>query len=792
MGVLSKPETRSKLPGAMRNITILGIVALLMVNIAFAADSEDRTEYYKDPTTGYYIAEMIESEGTNEVGIDGNEISIGDSEEGDDHGWTPDVTPCTYTTAQASKGNVSKVCTGAEEADSLNTFDNTSFTGQCGVDIYIQTGGSVENIMAFGLSSAEKNIGFPQGGGTNFECNNGACDNTIGFSTGKWYSVLWNWTGSDVTVFIDNATLHTYATETAIKSIIFKTVGGAFYIDDFYCSSNLRPQTEAAPPAPTDPDIVAYTITGVDRYDSLALSNLTVTIHNATWNFTAKTSNGTIIILNNSVGNDSTALAFNNTYTLIYTSNQSGGYFTQKVIANITDGTSAQLNFTQSFLSLTINDLISEQGLSSFTVQTNLTSYEGSDGYILLPSKVGYHVFNITSSQYPLAQLEYTISALENLSFVANISPQFNFYLKREADNLDFDIASTNSTKLTIYCPSKNIEIYFRNETYNSTQENVTMDCPFTLMKMDISYTDSSYFRTLIPPTTQQNVTWWLLDLEKDTGVQTIIELVDLTGEWSNGLLRIIKAIGQNNEDMIEQNFDVSTAVTLYLLKDALYTVIIENNDGTKQRQLGSLIADTAETITITYPNLPFYPEESILEDNISWTYTYDADSLLRLQYADGTKNTTSIVWRIYNGTNATENRLLQTFTSALSEVTFTYSPVSPNQTYYTVLNVTHNLLDYNIIQFRSFGFISPGVDLGFQGFSDEQETNLKFFGSAVFLVVWGMLFSAKHAGVGLASTFIWTILFRGFGWLPIPYLWMSVLGFLAIGGFIYEGWRKN
>ena len=535
---------------------------------------------------------------------------------------------------------------------------------------------------------------------------------------------------------------------------------------------------------PTAEDLQQFTVTAKDEYDGSALSNITLIISNSSNKYTFSTENGTIYIQNRTIEK------FGVSYKINITSNQSNGYFniTYNNI-NISDGGSKQFNIAQSYISINVTDTISGMGLSSFTVYTNYSSHSGTNGNIILATKEGYHIFNITSSQYPLQEYSYTIGVKENLTFYANISPSFNFYLRREADNSVFDIESTNSTKLTIYCPNKNIIITFRNNTYNSTEENATVDCQFTYMKIDVTYDDSSYFRTLIPETSQQNVTWWLLDLTKDTGVQKILQLVDLTGEWSSGLMRIKTAIDQNNEDIIEQEFDISTGVILYLLKDSLYTISIENNDRTKERQLGSLIADSAGTTTITYPNIPFYPENTVLADNISWSYYFNTTThILRLQYQDTTSSTEEITWKIYNGSNT--SLLLQQFTSTSSDITFTYQPVYENLTYFTTLFIQHELLDFNITENKVFGYTPPPSD--FEGWTPEEESNIKLYGSVIFLVIWGLLFTAKHAGIGLGSTFIWLLIFRGYGWMPISKMWLSLLGFLAVASWIYEGWRKN
>ena len=123
----------------------------------------------------------------------------------------------------------------------------------------------------------------------------------------------------------------------------------------------------------------------------------------------------------------------------------------------------------------------------------------------------------------------------------------------------------------------------------------------------------------------------------------------------------------------------------------------------------------------------------------------------------------------------------MQTFESINpgNSVTFTYNNPSGNTTYLTDLHVEHKLLGFNLSEQRTFGDFS-GYLSPFAGFSGEDAKNIKFYSSAIFLVVWGLLFSAKHAGVGLTSTFIWVVMLRWLGWFPIHLAWLALIGLIA------------
>lgn len=558
---------------------------------------------------------------------------------------------------------------------------------------------------------------------------------------------------------------------------------GIVEIDYFSLYNGSIAISSAPPPGPSQD----FTITAKNRFNSKTITNFTVIVSNASDTYMNITTTGQVNFENFSLS----AL-----YNITVNSTEGGGYFNSTFL-NYNASTALASTLEKSVIVINVTDAIFGTPLGGgYTLNTNYSSYTPTSSSIILPTQPGTHNFNISSSQYPLQSFNYEITSnMENTTYIANLSPTFNFYLRREEDNSIFKINETNTTRLTIYCPNKNIVIYFKNESAtsrNSTQENITMDCPYTYMKMDVYYESSSYFRTLVPPTNQNNITWWLLDLNRDTGVQVNIDLVDLTGEFSNGLIRIKRAIGASTETMIEQYFDIESSTINYLLKDAFYTILIESTSGV-ERQLGTLIADAAGTKTITLPSIPYYPDK-VYYDNISWAYTFNTTSgVLRLQYQDLTAATEYIQWDIYNGTNASNMGLIQTFSSTTpgSSVMFTYNNPLANQTYLTKLHIEHPLLDFNVSESRTFGDYSSGYLTPFLGFSAAEEHNIKFYASAIFLVVWGLLFSARHIGIGLTSTFFWIVVLRWIGWFTIDLTWLALIGLISVLSWIVEAMKK-
>ncbi|KKK91826.1 hypothetical protein LCGC14_2709050, partial [marine sediment metagenome] len=293
-------------------------------------------------------------------------------------------------------------------------------------------------------------------------------------------------------------------------------------------------------------------ITLIDTYDSIALQNFTVTIFNATDTFTNETSTGSITFDNIISG------VYNINITKI---NDSGGYFNQS-FSNIDVSSSFEANAFQSVVRLRVFDGFNNNTILEFSAVTNLSSDSTTNGLIFLLIKKGIFSLNVTASGFDELITNFSMDALENVSLNLTIGSIFNFNLIRESTGDVFDFNATNQTTLNIFCPNQTIQIVF-NVTANISR---IITCRFDLMQMTVDYgVLGSYFRTLIPPLSQKNITWYLIDLVAgDTAVQKIIQLLDLTGEFADSTMRIKRSVGGTIRTIIEQQFDISNQVNLF------------------------------------------------------------------------------------------------------------------------------------------------------------------------------------------------------------------------------------
>lgn len=524
------------------------------------------------------------------------------------------------------------------------------------------------------------------------------------------------------------------------------------------------------------PAVTGFELTLIDSYDSVALKNFTATIFNSTDIFINTTTEGLL-----SYGNLTNGL-YNINITKI---NDTGGYFNQ-TFTDIDVSNDFQATAFQSVLLLTVLDGLNNLSVSAFQADTNLSSQTTTNGEILILVKKGFFQLNVTAAGFEKLVTNFSRIALENSSFNVTLGSIFNFNLIRETTNEVFDFNNTNAT-LTIFCKEQTITVTF------NTSSNVSqiINCEFDLMQMTVDYGIlGNYFRTLIPPFSQKNITWYLIDIrDGDTAIQRIINLLDLTGEFNNAKLTVERAVGGIIRTIIEQRFDISNNVNLFLVQNGLYTLSIDNDK--QDITLGNLIPTEAGTQTITLPKIDFVPQETILGGNVSWSYTHNISTgILRMQYEDVTNQTTLVRFTVRNETNF---QLFQAESNNNASVIITFNQAVGNRTYLTELFVKQtaftNFTENRV--FYQFGD-SPQGALNLPGFSVQEQKDIKKWIAFIFLIGWVLIFSALHSGLAVSTLIFWLWLFRQFQWIEVSGIVFGFVALIAVVAWIVEGMKKN
>ena len=525
-----------------------------------------------------------------------------------------------------------------------------------------------------------------------------------------------------------------------------------------------------APPSPP-----GFNVSLIDSYDSISINNFTITIFNSTDTFVNSTTTGSIFYDNLTNG------LYNINITKI---NDSGGYFNQS-FKNINVSSAFEATAFQSVVRIRAFDGFNNATILDFSAVTNLSSDSTSNGLILILIKGGKFSLNITAFGFDELVTNFSMNALENVSLNITMGSIFIFNLIRESTGEVFDFNATNQTTLDIFCPNQTIRIFF-NVSSNASQ---IITCRFDLMQMTVDYGAlGSYFRTLIPPLSQKNITWYLLDVKKgDIAIQRIIRLLDLTREFTNAKLSVTRAVAGVVRTIIEQRFDISNNVNLFLIQNGLYSISIDN--GVSVTILGNLIPTEAGTQTITLPKIDFVPQETILGDNVSWSYSLDlTTNVLRMQYLDKVEKTTFVKFTVFNETNA---ELFSGEATDTSEVTITFNQAFSNRTYSTELFFIHPDLSNHTDKKVFYGMgDTPALDL--PGWSSQEQKDIKKWVAYIFLIVWVLIFSSVHSGLAIATMTIWLWMFRLWQWVEVSGIIFGFLILIGVVAWIVEAMRKN
>jgi hypothetical protein len=375
--------------------------------------------------------------------------------------------------------------------------------------------------------------------------------------------------------------------------------------------------------------------------------------------------------------------------------------------------------------------------------------------------------------------------------FTQTIQPQtlINFTVRDERTGDLYRVNGTLNTQLEISLTNGS-SIQYSFSTLNVSNVSLSIPAQYNYMKVTVIHSSGSYTRTLIPSWSEfvGGVIFYMVDLNTDTVVERILNIVDLTGEFSHGIVRARRAVSGVSRDIIEQRFDIGARAVLYLMTNEVYTLSLENNNG-ETVVIGNLIADTAGEQTIIVPNVEFIPSNRI-ENFVSWGYNYTRElEIIRLFYNDSAQQTQYFQWELFNGTNTSQ--LLTNFSEiSNSTIWFTYSGFG-NSSLLSKLYFRHALSADPIIQVLAFGMsdLPPVTLAGLLPVSDEAQT--KAYISLLFLLCWAALFSYRFSGWGLMSTLAWIVILKMIDWLPISTVWLSVIGVMALLGFLFVTMRR-
>lgn len=427
-----------------------------------------------------------------------------------------------------------------------------------------------------------------------------------------------------------------------------------------------------------------------------------------------------------------------------------------------------------------LTDWTAELPNGSVVVSNNLTTYFHNNTHRVNASKVGFLNDSDIVEFEPMMTLNHTFYLYQT----------YNFSLYYESNRSEFDVGQTDKTELTVYCTNQTTQNY--TFSISSYVTNITCEVSYVKIAVDwvIGGEEQTYFRTLVlRDTTTSNISLYLIDLVNETAVQRILKLNDLIGDYINGYILVRRTYGNDIVNIISQFYDFENKVNLYLLKGIDYNLVLISNTGV-EKNLGYLSADYASESELNVVS-PDYIPTSVLGEDISWAWSWDESSYIKLAYRDTTGNTTDIRFYVWNGSNTSQQLYYSTSTN--SEVDFTYNANLLNHSYIAGFVVVNSSASPARFADNKTFSIYDYVDLSAWG---EHEQTIKTWFAIIILALTLLIFSRFYMAAGLTAAAFEAALFVNIGMIDTGISYMNaalpmILGVLAFFAFYVDSRTK-
>lgn len=488
-------------------------------------------------------------------------------------------------------------------------------------------------------------------------------------------------------------------------------------------------------------------------------------------------------IINNNYGDGapSTTGTYNLTPTFEFGGKNHTGSPTQVVIED-----TASLNFTYYLVNLSFTNGYDTDAIYPSCLYDSVQTMNESLGY-----------WNFTTNGSRTVELNCSLDGYRDLNTTLDLSDVdldmelamtktvYQLNLFNEVNGSPFLVNNTEQVKLTIYCED---DVSSYEYVFSNASTSIDYLCDWKSWKVDVVYAGSQYFRTLIPSFGTYDVNIYLVDLDTDSVVQRIIEIVDLTGDYANGSIRVKGRVNGSLVVISQQLIDVSNKVTFYLLEDSLYTIEAISTDG-QYSVIGNLIADVAGTQRMVIPSIFYYPQDIYVFDQIQWwPYFNESEGTLRFYYIDES-NTTESVNVVIREYNASGEVLFNDTVEYPTVAVFTYADVMNNTAYMMQVTIVNPIINHEPI---NYFFSALDYVLRETGWTDAQWLKIKTVSSSILLGIVLFSFSGISGGIGLAVVAILASFLKVIGWFPIQTLALVALGLVAgLGWLVWEGVRR-
>jgi|SRR3990167_1448332 len=433
---------------------LLSVIALLILNVAYAPQSTNRNDYYNDST--YQVTDGLFGDGNGDVPLNGGTINNNDLLTLG--GWTLELGIENYSNAQAYSGNLSIKLTGGGEDVIYNVTPNSSFTGIISWSAYCSGTNCALSVYNYHDGTGGKH-GFDNGAGTLRAKNNSASSINCGATPlNTWFNISIQYNDSaNIRWYFSNSTnsnilcaTDSRGTEHQLGNI---SLGfgdaGIYYIDNFYVTNNGIPES----PDTTSPGFSNFEFSPAN---ASVYNRTTEYVFNATLSETGTTIlnfNGTNYTSNSSVSNEFSFTLPSRpqvgNYTIFYYSNDSSGN------RNTSQSFNYLVNTANSSLSLTFNLTSPLSFTQDFLATCNINTGEASinftrNGTTITNNSVqslaaGVYLFNCST---PLGT-NFTATYNSSTISVSKRGTNVSLYLNYSRGNVNLNLSAAMQVNVT-------------------------------------------------------------------------------------------------------------------------------------------------------------------------------------------------------------------------------------------------------------------------------------------------------------------------------------------------------
>lgn len=452
-------------------------------------------------------------------------------------------------------------------------------------------------------------------------------------------------------------------------------------------------------------------------------------------------------------------------------------YAFQKTITP--SGVLVNLNFTGLVESNYVKQDLSDVWVNSSIVPDAWTNF--TSGSYLVVNITGVSSFVVKFGNYIGNQSYTNTSQSDNTTAMTSYQEINDYYILffYEELNSTQQLPPSSNRTVSIFCSSGS-------SRFNLSSDNIlvaTNQRPERI-RTTINYGSSQYYRDLLVRSDVETKRFYLTDALENTVVQTVITLIDLTGDFSSSTFKVKNYIENSLETITELNFDAENKVITYLVDGEAYQVYVDNGD--EERSFGLFYADSSDTTKDLIVGELININRT--QGNISYSLT-KSGNVISFSYYDPSQETNNVSMYVYF-----ENDTLVYFTSSINKSTvnfnFDVTSYGVNETYKVNIHIAHDYFGDNSYSFWSiFGAVTGAL------YSPHtlvtEFPNL--FPMAGIIIIMGipMLFGGFNSSMGAIVTVAIAALFVWWGWIGTTILMLVICGALAILNKINESRRQ-